>query len=363
MRILAMLLAIIATACLALPAVAAGPTVALGNSVLELDAGQVQPLSITVSDVQALYGLEIHLRFDPTVVQVADADPAREGVQVAAGDFLSADFVAQNQADNQSGSIDYAVTQVNPNEPKSGSGTLLVVQFQGSAAGRGSQIEVVNGILTTRDGELIPATFAKGEIKVKGASSGSEPPPTFTPQPQAAPPSATVQPTAAAENPAATPAAASAGASGPSEPAVVTATQVVPAVAEATRSPATTQKVTPVVAHPTSSLPGDGAGGASGALAPASSPSSTGEPLLAPSPEGTQALSQTTPAAIAKAPVDKASTPNPGGEAPKRLVAAEPAPTNRGQASPWLLVGGGALLSLAGGLALMLWLSVRRGRA
>ena len=163
------LVALLAVLWLALPAAAAAPTVVLGSAVLEVAAGQTEPLSVTVTDVQDLYGLEIHLRFDPAVVQVADADPGRDGIQVAAGDFLSADFVAQNQANNQAGSIDYAVTQVNPNEPRSGSGTLLVIRFQGGAAGGASQLEVTNGILTTRDGDLIPVTFASGEVRVKGA--------------------------------------------------------------------------------------------------------------------------------------------------------------------------------------------------
>ena len=73
----------------------------LGGAVLEVAAGQTAPLSVAVTDVQDLYGMELHLRFDPAVVQVADADPGKDGIQVAAGDFLSADFVAQNQADNR----------------------------------------------------------------------------------------------------------------------------------------------------------------------------------------------------------------------------------------------------------------------
>ena len=165
------ILALLAAARLAFPAEAAAPTVSLGGAVLEVAAGQTAPLSVAVTDVQDLYGMELHLRFDPAVVQVADADPGKDGIQVAAGDFLSADFVAQNQADNQAGSIDYAVTQVNPNEPRSGSGTLLVIRFQGGAAGGASQLEVTNGLLTTRDGDLIPVTFASGEVRVKGASA------------------------------------------------------------------------------------------------------------------------------------------------------------------------------------------------
>ncbi len=172
MKKLITILALLATASLAFPAAAAAPTVSLGNAVLEVAAGQTAPLSVAVTDVQDLYGMEIHLRFDPAVIQVVDADPGKAGIQIAAGDFLSADFVAQNQADNQVGSIDYAATQVNPKEPRSGSGALLVIQFQGGAAGRTSQLEVTNGILTTRDGDVLPVTFTSGEVRVKNGASG-----------------------------------------------------------------------------------------------------------------------------------------------------------------------------------------------
>ena len=200
-------LALLAIARLVLSAEAAAPTVSLGNAVLEVAAGQTAPLSVAVADVQDLYGFEIHLRFDPAVVQVADADPGKDGIQVAAGDFLSADFVAQNQANNQVGSIDYAVTQVNPKEPRSGSGTLLVIQFQGGAAGRASQLEVTNGFLTTRDGDMIPVTFRNGEVRVRGASAaGQTPTPSPTSRGETAmpTPSRTPQPLVGGDAPTAT---------------------------------------------------------------------------------------------------------------------------------------------------------------
>ena len=67
------------------------------------------------------------------------------GVQVAPGDFLSADFVVQNRADNQAGTIDFAVTQLNPSKTKSGSGTLFTVYFQGIAADKTSPAEATMG--------------------------------------------------------------------------------------------------------------------------------------------------------------------------------------------------------------------------
>jgi hypothetical protein len=175
------ILAILAALWPAWPAAAAAPTVSLGNGVLEVPVGQIAPLPVSVADVQNLYGVEIHLRFDPAVVEVADADPGADGVQVVSGDFLSADFVAQNRADNQAGTVDYAVTQINPSEPKSGSGTLLTIRFQGVGAGRTSQLEVLDKVLTTRDGEVISATATAGQIRVKGLVAGEN---TSTPLPE-----------------------------------------------------------------------------------------------------------------------------------------------------------------------------------
>ncbi len=50
---------------------------------------------IRITDVTGLYGFEVLLKFDPTVVQVADADPAKAGVQLLAGDFLALDFLVR----------------------------------------------------------------------------------------------------------------------------------------------------------------------------------------------------------------------------------------------------------------------------
>ena len=180
---------------LALPAAAAAPIVSLGTGVLEVPVGQTVPLPVSVADIQDLYGIDFHLRFDPAVVQVADADPSTNGVQVAEGDFLSADFVARNEVDNQAGTIDYAVMQVNPNEPKSGGGTLLTIRFQGVGAGRTSQLEVEAIILTTRDGDVIPVTVTDEEIRVKDAPAiGDTATPSPTSGPPAAPPSVTATP-------------------------------------------------------------------------------------------------------------------------------------------------------------------------
>ena len=191
--------AIVAALWLALPAAAAAPIVSLGTGVLEVPVGQTVPLPVSVADIQDLYGIDFHLRFDPAVVQVADADPSTSGVQVAEGDFLSADYVAQNEVDNQAGTIDYAVTQVNPSEPRSGGGTLLIIRFQGVGAGRTSQLEVEDIVLTTRDGDVIPVTVMDKEIRVKDAPPVGD---TATPSPTSGPPAAPPSVTATPQSPA-----------------------------------------------------------------------------------------------------------------------------------------------------------------
>jgi hypothetical protein len=358
MRKLITILALLASARLAFPAEAAAPTVALGNAVLEVAAGQTAPLSVAVTDVQDLYGVEIHLRFDPAVVQVADADPAKDGIQVAAGDFLSADFVAQNRADNQAGTVDYAVTQVNPNEPKSGSGTLLVIRFQGGAAGRASQLEVTNGILTTRDGELIPVTFASGEVRVTGSSAGAG--------------NATATPTAPGKGatggdaPTATraftntpiPAAPNAAASAPPPSAEPTSSASPPAVV----SPAATQSGPPAIADttptPLASVGNIATSAPSASLAQAPSPVPT--PVSnAPTPESIPP----TPALVAKTSLGDPGNAilEPGTS--EKTDASESAPTAEQPASSWLLIGAAVLIGLAGVMAAVaFWLSSRRKR-
>ena len=102
---------------------------------MDIPAGQTAPLPVNVSDIQGLYGFEIHLSFDPAVVEVVDADAGTPGIQVKVGDFLAPDFVVLNRADNQTGKIDFGLTQMNPHEAKSGSGTLFTISFPGTDDG------------------------------------------------------------------------------------------------------------------------------------------------------------------------------------------------------------------------------------
>ena len=155
--------------------VSANSTVSLGSGAMDIAAGQTAPLPVNVSDIQGLYGFEIHLSFDPAVVEVVDADPGTPGIQVKVGDFLAPDFVVLNRADNQTGKIDIGLTQMNPHEAKSGSGTLFTISFLGRTTGQSTQVQITNGLFSDRDGipiSVAPAssTLARGCRRIAAAN-------------------------------------------------------------------------------------------------------------------------------------------------------------------------------------------------
>jgi hypothetical protein len=112
-----------------------------------------------------LYGLHVCLQFDPTKLRVKDADPAQEGIQIAPGDLPVPDFAARNLVDNERGTIDYAVVQLGPRLPATGSGVVATVQFQGVSPGV-SPISFLRAELADPDGDELPVHVRDAEIEV-----------------------------------------------------------------------------------------------------------------------------------------------------------------------------------------------------
>ncbi|NCP16619.1 hypothetical protein GW866_06205 [bacterium] len=122
-------------------------------------------IAIVIENVQNLYGVEIHLAFDPNVIQVEDANPAWEGVQIEPAAWLQDGFVAVNRADNSRGRIDFAATLLNPALPVSGDQAVAEITFRGRQAGV-SALSFEAAILSTRQAEVIPFTAQPGGIGV-----------------------------------------------------------------------------------------------------------------------------------------------------------------------------------------------------
>jgi hypothetical protein len=102
------------------------------------------------------YGVQLHLTFDATRVQVIDADPALPGVQISPGaPFADSGFVALNRVDNELGTIEFAATLLNPAKPLNGDAVaasfLLIATNPGEV-----QLDVVEALLANTQAEPIP---------------------------------------------------------------------------------------------------------------------------------------------------------------------------------------------------------------
>jgi LysM repeat protein len=176
----------------------------------QIEGGQTTTADIVIEDVAELWGAEIELRFNPALLQVQDADPGAEGVQIQPGSFPSPDFVAENRVDNATGIVNYVVTQLAPKEPVKGSGVLASITFQGMSQGS-SDLTISVAKLATNQGQPILAAFQAGRIAVGiematlTAVSPSPMPPTASPTPQVT--SAAAQPETATPAPQVTPTA------------------------------------------------------------------------------------------------------------------------------------------------------------
>jgi hypothetical protein len=134
----------------------------------ELAIGGMFTVEVRIENVSNLYGADVRLQFDPSVVAVVDASP-NSGTQIYPGPFpdvVSQGFVAANSADNVTGEIHYAATLLRPAAPASGSGVLAQIVFRGLASGA-SPIRFVNAQLSDPEGVQIQVGTADGMLHVR----------------------------------------------------------------------------------------------------------------------------------------------------------------------------------------------------
>lgn len=328
--------------------------VAPGSSLVVV--GESVDVAVEVVDVDSLYGVDVKLEFDPAVVQVVDMDPILPGVQVSLGLFLDPGFVIVNDANNETGVLRFAMTQLSPSEAKSGTGVLIVVKLDGMTVSTPSPLSMAHAQLAGPGGVSIPAEPVSGEIEVVESSTE----PTGTPIPTQAP--GTPMPTfTPMDTPG--PATLTATASMPTATPTPEATEETP---EPTSSPAATEAPpTPPAQTPVAtSAPTDAAASPTTQLL---TPTSTVVPETTASEQASPLPSETTAPATLTSPPPAATQP---GETVVVQVPArdtqEPSQGAGGSTSPdmaqlflWIALGALGLAILAAVAALIVWL-VRR---
>ncbi len=67
-------------------------------------------IAVVIQNVTGLYAFDITLRYDPSAIEVVDADASLAGVQVSQGTFLDGGMVVKNQVDSAAGVVSYVMT-------------------------------------------------------------------------------------------------------------------------------------------------------------------------------------------------------------------------------------------------------------
>ena len=147
----------------AAPSIQADPYWSLTPDPLTIVGCEVVPVTVRINDVTNLYGADVIVSFDPTILEVVDADGnSGNGIQVENAGMLSGRiFVARNEANNTTGTARYAVTLLNPAPPVTGSGDFIRIYFRAKAAGT-SPLHFSYFKLAETGGVEIPSTAVDG---------------------------------------------------------------------------------------------------------------------------------------------------------------------------------------------------------
>lgn len=118
-------------------------------------------VEVQAENVTDLYGLELHLKYDPAMLEIQDSQADQPGVQIEPGALLPVNqgFVVANQADPSQGTIIYALTLLNPAPPVSGSGPVARMNFK-ILQDTPSTINVERSTLVSINLETIPVETA-----------------------------------------------------------------------------------------------------------------------------------------------------------------------------------------------------------
>jgi hypothetical protein len=148
------------------PQTTAQATIVVSPTLTATIVGLPATVEIWVQDAEALYAGGFLLDFDPSLVQVQDANPFQDGVQIESGSWLKQQLELANSVDNTAGEVDFAVTQSYPETGKDGSGILARITFVGMAEGI-SALEFDRVELGDDEGSIIPASAQDGEVVVR----------------------------------------------------------------------------------------------------------------------------------------------------------------------------------------------------
>ena len=129
--------------------------------------GDFLTVTLLLEDVSNLYGADMHLAFDPNILEVVDAEPRREGMQVRHGLLPdpAQSVVPRDAADNAAGTVHYAISLKAPAQPANGRGALCTITFHVKAPGF-SPLSLVSAMLVDRNARSLPVGSSDSWVRV-----------------------------------------------------------------------------------------------------------------------------------------------------------------------------------------------------
>jgi hypothetical protein len=120
--------------------------------------------AVKVENVTNLAVVQLEIRYDPSVVQVIDADASQRGVQVRVADVFATDSIFQNHVDTRNGRIFFGAGLIGV-PPINGSSGLLAIDWRPQRVGV-STVTLHSVTLTDANGQPINATVQNGTVNV-----------------------------------------------------------------------------------------------------------------------------------------------------------------------------------------------------
>lgn len=131
-------------------------------------------VDVMAENVTDLYGLELHLKYDPAILAAQDTKADQTGVQIEPGALLpvAQGFVVTNQANQSEGTITYALTLLNPAPAVSGSGSIARLTFK-VLNNTPSTLSVDKAILVAINLQTIPVETVPFSVNPNAVLPGS----------------------------------------------------------------------------------------------------------------------------------------------------------------------------------------------
>ena len=120
-----------------------------------LGVGETLDIAIKIQDVTDLSAFDLEVHFDQEILLVT---------AVQLGDFLELGLPIGPFIDEENGIVNYANAQINPSEPKSGSGNLILISVEALENIDEVHLNITKAILSDRDGQLIPCRIINSDM-------------------------------------------------------------------------------------------------------------------------------------------------------------------------------------------------------